>query len=212
MRKKYESYNAGFPLSYYEIGEIYSFYGSTSSNTTPASEEQIKRFAEILNEVHEDDNDAIKPVEGFLRRNNRTLQRYYAVVVGKEDNYIIVMFENNNGGRKNYLLKKYITSKRCVLDGKDWIPTETSTSYENTDVGAKVGGITKVSGDEKKVGGITRSGNTGKESTGIGGITLANKEDGHLKSSHGINRAENTGKVGGITRRKKVGGITRSNK
>ena len=39
--KKYESYAASYPLAYYELGTIYSFYGQTSSTGTLANKKKV---------------------------------------------------------------------------------------------------------------------------------------------------------------------------
>lgn len=215
MAKHYENYNASYPLAYYEIGTIYGFYGSNSSNAKLATPDQIRKFSSILNELEENENaNVIKPVRnnGESVRKKSKLQRYYAVVIEKKQNSIVAMFRNSDNGKNSFLIKRYIVSSSCSTDGKDLMPVQTSSSYNaKADIQKKVGGITKVenrTSQEKKIGGITRVGTKNASITGVGGITRSNKNlilgNSHTASTQLVD------KVGGVTRVKKVGGITRA--
>lgn len=196
--KKYESYAASYPLAYYELGTIYSFYGQTNSTGTLATAEQIRKYASVLQELEADEstingvyNNSTTATAG---RPSGAIGRYYAVVVDKvnagSNSYIVVMLCNKNNGRTDYYTRKYAVNSSCFTDSKNLMQPSTHLSFSNnkkpaekTSTGTKVGGITKAE-SSKKVGGITRASNDVKsESSSVGGITLANKK-----------------KVGGITR------------
>lgn len=218
MAKHYESYNASYPLAYYEIGTIYAFYGSNIANAKPATSDQIQRFSAILSELEETENaNAIKPVKhvGNTSSGRAGLQRYYAVVVSKQKNSIEAMFCNSNDGWTNYLTKRYIVSSSCSTDGKDLMPVQTKSSYDKTgNSQTKVGGITKAgkTSATMKVGGVTRVGTQDASSAGVGRITRANNNSKTANGSIGSQSMQTGTKVGGITRVNKVGGITRANK
>ena len=142
-----ESYNASYPLSYYKIGTVYSFYGtSNTANTTHATDEQIRRYSDKLIALEQEEaQNAIQPVAGsrtsaYIRNG---MSRYYAVVVEKTTG-ISVMFINRDSGTTEYLLKKY--------------PVSTHTSYgsDKTDgkSNSKPGQLTRATRDEK-VGQLT---------------------------------------------------------
>lgn len=194
--KKYESYAASYPLAYYELGTIYSFYGQASSTGTPATAEQIRKYSPVLQELEADESTAngAYGAAATASRSNCAIGRYYAVVVDKvnagSNSYIVVMLCNKNNGRTDYYTRKYAVNSSCFTDSKNLMQPSTHLSFSNnkkpvekTSTGTKVGGITKAE-SSKKVGGITRASNDVKsESSSVGGITLANKK-----------------KVGGITR------------
>ena len=156
-----ESYNASYPLSYYKIGTVYSFYGtSNTANTTHATDEQIRRYSDKLIALEQEEaQNAIQPVAGsrtsaYIRNG---MSRYYAVVVEKTTG-IIVMFINRDSGKTEYFLKKYAVSHPVDLDGKDLMPVSTHTSYgsDKTDgkSNSKPGQLTRATRDEK-VGQLT---------------------------------------------------------
>lgn len=199
-----ESYNASYPLSYYKIGTVYSFYGTSNmQNTAPASAEQISRYSGTLIALEQEDaRNAIKPMTGSSTTTARRggMSRYYAVVVDKvsaqKSSGITVMFINRDAGETEYLLKKYAVSHPVHLDGKDLMPVSTHTSYgidnRTTNSPTKPGQLTKATKDEK-VGQLTRSGGKENPSTGssaVGQLT-------HAKGTEASPKAEP--KVGQLT-------------
>ena len=194
--RKYDSYAASYPLAYYELGTIYSFYGQTSLTGTPATAGQILKYSSILQELEADDSSFMGSysTKSSTGQTNGAIGRYYAVVVDKvnagKDSYIVVMLCNKNNGRTEYYTRKYAVNSSCFTDSKNLMQPSTHLSFstnknvsQQSTVSAKVGGITKAE-TSKKVGGITRADSEVKEtSTSVGGITIANKK-----------------KVGGITR------------
>lgn len=194
--KKYDSYAASYPLAYYELGTIYSFYGQASSTGTPATADQIRKYASVLQELEADDSTFIGNYGTKLSagHTNGAIGRYYAVVVDKvnagKDSHIVVMLCNKGNGRTEYYTRKYAVNSSCFTDSKNLMQPSTHLNFSTNrkispqpTVSTKVGGITKAE-TSKKVGGITRADSEVKEtSTSVGGITIANKK-----------------KVGGITR------------
>ena len=171
-----ESYNASYPLSYYKIGTVYSFYSTSNpSNTTPATAEQISRYAGKLTALEQEDaGNAIQPVAGGSPSapSWNGMSRYYAVVVEKNAG-IIVMFINRDSGKTEYLLRKYAVSHPVSLDGKDLMPVSTYTRYgtENTDgkLNRKPGQLSRAKRDEK-VGQLTRSRSNESPAAGSGSV------------------------------------------
>lgn len=163
-----ESYNASYPLSYYKVGTVYSFYGTSNmNNTTPASPDQISRYSgKLIALEQEEASNAIRPVTSGAASATRRggMSRYYAVVVDKvsspKSSGITVMFINRDAGETEYLLKKYAVSHPVHLDGKDLMPVSTHTSYgtEKADKNpnSKPGQLTKATNSEK-VGQLTHS-------------------------------------------------------
>ena len=50
-----ESYNASYPLSYYQIGNVYSFYGTKNAKMAePATDEQIRKYSNKLIELEQE--------------------------------------------------------------------------------------------------------------------------------------------------------------
>lgn len=193
-----QKYNSSYPLAYYEIGTVYSFYGDGSITGTPASSEIIQRYATVLNDlVSQEQENAIKPVKNLEVTNTGRsgLQRFYAVIIDKiksgKDAKIVVMFRNKNGDKIEYYTKQYaVNYSGCETDGKDLMPAS-----NHLDIGIKsnnkIGGITKVRTD-KKVGGITKVRIDAEltqisSTSSVGGITKVRKEE----------------RVGGITRVKR---------
>lgn len=163
-----ESYNASFSLSYYKVGTVYSFYGTSNmNNTTPASPDQISRYSDKLIALEQEEaSNAIKPItRGTASTNRRSgMSRYYAVVVDKVSSPkspgIIVMYINRDSGETAFLLKKYVVSHPVHLDGKDLMPVSTYTSYRTDKVdknpNSMPGQLTKATNSEK-VGQLTHS-------------------------------------------------------
>ena len=181
-----ESYNASYPLSYYKVGTVYSFYGTSNvNNTTPASSDQISRYSgKLIALEQEEAGNAIRPVTGGGSSTPRRggMSRYYAVVVDKvsspKSSGITVMFINRDAGETEYLLKKYAVSHPVHLDGKDLMPVSTHTSYgtEKSDknLNSKPGQLTK-STKVEKVGQLTHSGHCNENpsvgSSSVGQLT-----------------------------------------
>lgn len=211
MAKNIESYNSSYPLAYYEIGNVYAFYGFKKAKGKPASEELIKQFSSVLWDLElYEESDVIKPVksEKMVTKSSH-LNRFYAVVVGKEDNKIIVMFRNVDNGHVSFLTRAYAVSYGCETDGKDLMPTSLSTNISGIRGNvSKIGGITyaRNADEERKVGGITKTGN--RNSSAIGRITKI-KKDYSKKIESVIIQTQTDRKLGDATRSSRVGGITR---
>lgn len=210
--KNIESYNSSYPLAYYEVGSVYSFYGHTSAKGTPATTEAIQKYAFILNELVMDEQEAaIQPVKGTNENTSVQggLNRFYAVVIdkvkAKNSAYIVVMLCNKYNSRTEYYTRSYSVDYGCKTDGKDSIPVVTHLDFESK-ISGKVGGIT-LAGKSEKVGGITRANRKDTFNASVGGITKAHQPN---KPSTSVTNT-NT-KVGGITlaRNRKVGGITKA--
>lgn len=205
MPKAIDSYNSSFPISYYEIGTVYSFYGRGEGNSQLATDEQIRRFSGVLRELEQREQaNAIKPVNGGSKSGMRgTLSRFYAVVVDKiygSKAKIQVMFLNIDDGRESFLVRSYAVGFGCSTDGKDLMPASASTN------------ISGIQGEQGKVGGITRS-SPESQTNKIGGITRVHKEGGNAGGIGGITRKSSAVDIGAETHEvKKVGGITRVRK
>lgn len=196
--RNYESYAALYPLSYYELGTIYSFYGNKTSTGTLATPEQIKKYAPILQELEVDQVGLKENASSYSNCYKDILDRYYAVVVDKvsagNNSYIVVMLCNKCNGKVDYYTRKYAVDSRCFTDSQNYFPVVAHLNHcekncasngasEKEGKAMKVGGITKAEID-KKVGGITRATNeVNSTSSSVGGITLAYEK-----------------KVGGITK------------
>lgn len=201
--KNIESYNSSYPLAYYEIGAVYSFYGQAAATGTPASLEAVKKYATVLNELVSDEQEnAIKPVKGGAGSANSPskMNRFYAVVIDKEKHgkyaFIVVMFCNKHNGQTGYFTRKYSVNYGCMTDGKDLMPASSHLGF-STNTSGKVGGVT-LAGKGQKVGGITLANGKSKPTGSVGGITKVNKPNNSNATS-----SSSVGKVGGITRAKK---------
>ena len=201
--KNIESYNSSYPLAYYEVGTVYSFYGQASAKGTPAPAEAIQKYASVLNElVVEEQDSAIKPVKGSAATatGRGGMNRFYAVVIEKvksgSNAYIVVMLCNKYNGRSEYYTRKYSVNYGCATDGKDLMPASAHLDFESK-ISGKVGGIT-LAGKGEKVGGITRANGKSTSTSSVGGITKVH-QTGH--QSTGASNPKT--KVGGITRAKK---------
>ena len=203
-----DSYNSSYPLAYYDIGTVYSFYGQPSQKGTPAAEAQVRRYASVLNQLNEKKTaSAIQPV-GKVEEKEK-LNRFYAVVVDKRHMsgkaFIQVMYCNIYVGRTQYYTKYYAVNTDCLTNDKNLMPVSSHLEFAE-DAGAKVktGGIT-LAGKENRTGGITRADSSKHSSGSVGGIT---------RSTHSPKSVPQSSKVGGITlvRENRVGGITRAKK
>lgn len=209
MVNRFKSYNASYPAAFYEIGTIYSFYGSMSSSGTPATQEYISRYSSALKKLEtQQKSNVIQPVKGASAKASGGkcgLTRYYAVVVSKSDTSIKVMFLNDDNGKESYLTRKYAVSKSCSTDGKDLMAPRIKTNVTGVQGGTqKIGGITRVQDNRSngKVGGITKAGQTSTASANVGGITrMKTKSTGDVSTPAKNNKA--APRVGGITRMKK---------
>lgn len=211
MASKIEQYKASYPLAFYEIGTVYSFYGHPEIGSRLASDEQIKRFAATLKAVGQEKSaQTAKHVSGGNTSfANKRLNRYYAVVVNKVNTsspMIEVMFCVKVDGHDEYALKFYIVNKGCFMDGKELMPV--STSVEGIRLlsktrAAKKGGITLDENSTKK-GGITLDEGSPVKTRGVGGIALDEIDNQHEANQNGDNRKSlsnhiSPGRVGGIT-------------
>lgn len=212
--KNIESYNSSYPLAYYEVGTVYSFYGQASAKGTPATSDAIQKYAYVLNElVAIEQESAIKPVKGSATTATRRsgLKRFYAVVIEKVKSgssaYIVVMLCNKYNGRSEYYTRKYSVNHGCATDGKDLMPASAHIDFESKSAG-KVGGIT-LAGKGEKVGGITRANGKNTSTSSVGGITKV-----HSSGNQSTGISTGSAKVGGITlvKENRVGGITRAKK
>ena len=210
--KNIESYNSSYPLAYYEVGTVYSFYGQASAKGTPAPSDAIQKYASILNAlVAEEQESAIKPVKGSATTaiGRGGLNRFYAVVIEKiksgSSAYIVVMLCNKHNGKSEYYTRKYSVNHGCATDGKDLMPTSAHLDFESK-ISGKVVGITLACKGEK-VGGVTRANDKNTSTTSVGGITKV-----HQPSNQSASGSNTSTKVGGVTlvREQKVGGITRA--
>ncbi len=216
MNENIESYNSSYPLAYYEVGNVYAFYGQKMATTKLASKEQIERFSGILRKLETKENtNTIKAVKGKDKANsnklNSHLNRFYAVVVEKVSgtkSKINVMFLNRDDAGETFLIRSYAVNFGCNTDGKDLMKATTSTNIREVKEKNenRIGGITKAE-KKGKVGGITKAG-LEHTSQSIGGITRANKKSEENKDTK-IDNSILTQRVGGITRANKIGGITR---
>ena len=201
--KHIESYNSSYPLAYYEIGTVYSFYMHAGAKGKPAHAEIIKKYAAVLNElVAEEQKNVIKPVKSTsgTASSHGGMNRFYAVVVDKVKStsisYIVVMFCNQYNGRYEYYTSKYAVNHSCTTDGKDLMPASTHLDFKSK-IGGKTGHVT-LANKEQKTGVVTRADgkNASASSASIGGVTKVRQN------------------VGGITlvKERNVGGVTRVKK
>ena len=215
--KNIESYNSSYPLAYYEVGMVYSFYGQASAKGTPASSDSIQKYAPTLDAlVIEELESAIKPVKGTAATSagRGGMNRFYAVVIDKvragNSAYIVVMLCNKYNGKSEYYTRKYSVNYGCATDGKDLVPVSTHLGFESK-INSKIGGVTRVT-EGNKVGGITRANGKNSSITSVGGITKVHSSN--IQNQSASNSPSSTSKVGGITlvRERKIGGITRAKK
>lgn len=209
-----ESYNSSYPLAYYEVGTVYSFYGQASAKGTPAPSDAVQKYASLLNAlVVGEQESAIKPVKGSAATatGRGGLNRFYAVVIEKiksgSSAYIVVMLCNKYNGKSEYYTRKYSVNHGCATDGKDLMPTSAHLDFESK-ISGKVGGIT-LAGKGEKVGGVTRANGKSTSTSSVGGITKV-----HQPSNQSAGGSNASTKVGGVTlvREQKVGEITRAKK
>lgn len=214
-----DSYDSRYPSEYYEIGTIYSFYGSSNTgNLKPASDKYISKYSSKLHELLEEEKtSAIQSVSAANSKSSPiSLQRFYGIVVDKPSKDMIkIMLISIHDGVSDFFTKDYAVSYAgCSSDGKDLMPVSSSAKYQKltSDSTKKVGGITRTS-TQSNVGGITRVKQDDNSATGVGGITRANKNNSTTKSTNNQTSSNSTSNnVGGITRVKNVGGITRVKK
>ena len=192
------SYNASYPLAYYEIGTVYSFYGNVFVATKkPATEDEIQKYSHKLNKlIEQEQNSAIKPVSNIVTGCVK-MNRFYAVVVDKvkSDSCIVVMFCSRCNDRWEYYTKKYVVGIGCTTDGRELMPVSTHLKI-GTGTDKKVGGIT-LAGKNKKVGGITKANGKDTTTSSVGGITRVHQAN--ARSGQNTMQTTNS-KVGGITR------------
>ena len=213
-----DSYDSRYPSEYYEIGTIYSFYGTNSrGNLKPAKAEYISKYSADLLELQEEEKtSAIQSVQSSdYNSSSKSLQRFYGIVVDKPRKDIIkVMLISVQDGVSDFFTKDYtVSSIGCLSDGKELMPVSPTAKYEYADKNnvKKVGGITRES-SSSKVGGITRVKQSPKSAFGIGGITRSNNGSDSAPKISKADNVTNPNSKGGITRVKNVGGITRVKK
>lgn len=213
-----DSYDSRYPSEYYEIGTVYSFYGSSNTgNLKPATPEYISKYSAKLLELQEEEKtSAIKSVETGKSSNSfSTFQRFYGIVVAKPQNrFIRIMLISIHDGISDFYTKEYAVSfSGCPLDEKEVMSVSSSAKYNGIsgDIEKKVGGITRVD-SKTNVGGITRVKPNDNSAAGVGGITRSNKSITPVPSAKPNTTNTSSNNVGGITRVKNVGGITRVKK
>ncbi len=213
-----DSYDSRYPSEYYEIGTIYSFYGSSNTgNMKPASDEYISKYSsKLLELLEEEKTSAIQSVSATNSKSSPiSLQRFYGIVVDKpRKDMIKIMLISIHDGVSDFFTKDYAVSySGCSSDGKDLMPVSSSAKYkkETGNSAKKVGGITR-SGSKSNVGGITRAKPNDNSAAGVGGITRANKTATTASTTNQTSSNSSSNNVGGITRVKNVGGITRVKK
>ena len=213
-----DSYDSRYPSEYYEIGTIYSFYGSSiTRNLKTADPEYISKYSSKLLELQKEENtNVIQSVgTGNLKSSLTSLQRFYGIVVAKPREYLIkVMIISIHDGINDFFTKDYIVSSwGCLSDGKELMPISSSAKYKDitSKDTQKVGGITRAN-SSSDVGGITRNKTNDNSAAGIGGITRTQNNSKTAFSNNQISKNSNIDNVGGITRVKNVGCITRVKK
>ena len=213
-----DSYDSRYPSEYYEIGTVYSFYGSSNAgNLKPAEAEYISKYSAKLLELQEEEKtSAIKAVDASSSSSSfSTFQRFYGIVVAKPQNkFIKIMLISEHDGKSDYFTKEYaVNHSGCTLDGKEVMSVSSSAKYDGVSENSvkKVGGITRAD-STTNVGGITRAKPNDNSAAGVGGITRSNKSSVSVPSTKPNTSNTSSNNVGGITRVKNVGGITRVKK
>ena len=198
-----DSYDSRYPLEYYEIGTIYSFYcSSIAGKFKKADSEYISKYSSKLLELQKEENtNVIQSVKAQSSKLfSKSLQRFYGIVIAKPRNVMLkVMFIGIHDGINNFFTKDYIiNSWGCFSDEKELMPISSSVKYKDTVYGdtTKVGGITREN-SSSDVGGITRNKTNDNSTSGIGGITQTQNNNKPIFSN------SNEDNVGGITRAKK---------
>lgn len=215
MAEKIESYQGSYPLAYYEIGTVYSFYGHPTVAGKYATEDQIRRYSGVLRDLEQkEERQAIKPVKGgTASSSNARMRRYYAVVVNKisgSSPKIEVMFIVKVDGHNEYGIKSYAVSHRTTTDGRDLMAVSTSVDGSNLHgkrASGRVGGITLDKGGKKK-GGITLDAGQWTTGKGIGGITLDEQQSSSSARTRHTAPSPKASSSVTYSRPKKVGGIT----
>lgn len=214
MAQRIESYKGSYPLAYYEVGTVYSFYGTNNNIGTYATNDQIRRYSGVLRELDQEYSaNVIKPVSsGNSKSNGGHLNRYYGVVVNKLNEYtpkIEVMYIVNVNGHREYGVKRYAVSRSVTTDGKDIMPISTALDGKNLtgkDGVQRAGGITLDEGERK--GGITLDEVAHRRGKGVGGITLDEAGTSGVRSNRRTS-SRNSGTTNvSYSSAKKVGGIT----
>ena len=203
---KIQPYNSKYPLNYYEIGKVYSFYARHGIKGKPASQKIVDSFEKYLKAVlgkeseQKENVNTLQTIVGKKDANavRSDLGRFYAVVVDKveeaSNDYIVVMFLNKYEGQNNYCLKEYAVNFGCDTDGKNLMSVNSHFDAKS-ETKRKTGNITKTKA-KKQAGNITRVRYNVPQQIGVGQITKVESND------------TKEPKVGGITLVKKVGGIT----
>lgn len=196
-----DSYNAKYPIQYYEIGTPYQFYVSASKIQAGfgklASNSDISEYAKYFDSLSGDE--AENNVSEFFSPSKssvvlKNLIRLVGVVVGKKRSgnipMIEVMFKIAVDNQIEYRILSYVVESSALTDDKEFMQAKTMAGN------VEVGELTK-SHNGGAAGELTRS-NKNSSSSSIGELTRSNRQD----------------VVGSLTRTNKetVGSLTRSNK
>ena len=121
------SYNAQYPIEYYEIGGVYSFYTSDPNLKTVIKDalHPDKDLADSLLEKYKPTLDSLYDEPGIgVDDSPKKLFRFLGVVVDKVDSgnckYITVLLKEKVNDTDEYYFKKYRTNGKPVfMDGKE---------------------------------------------------------------------------------------------
>lgn len=224
MNYEIEPYKSTYPLAYYDIGTVYSFYGRRESTWDTAPEVYVKQYAHLLNKLEDEEKSNVIKAVRVREENFTSLIRYYGVVVEKASgsyDSIKVMVLSEIYGRRIYLIRSYVvgrmSTEAITTDGKDLMAVSAKADVDISDnifdnisyITTKVSsGITRAnkSSTDSSVTGVTRASNTmSDQPKGVTGITRTHKESAEI--SHA---ASDVPTVTGITRVDSVTGITRA--
>lgn len=116
------SYYSSYPLEYYEIGTVYSFYARKTTKYKPANPDNITRFSAVLNTV-EADNDSY-PYSKFtlycIRTSGVVVEKIKGDGAGKKDK-IRVMFQNvDEDGVIEYVENLYVVNHHEGVETDGW--------------------------------------------------------------------------------------------
>ena len=118
-----DSYDSRYPLEYYEIGTIYSFYcSSIAGKFKKADSEYISKYSSKLLELQEEENtnviQSVKTQSSKLF--SKSLQRFYGIVIAKPRNVMLkVMFIGIHDGINNFFTKDNdITPLDKIMQGE----------------------------------------------------------------------------------------------
>lgn len=231
MNYEIEPYKSTYPLAYYEIGTVYSFYGRRETVGNIALDTYVKNFAYLLDQLEKEERTAAIKSVGARGNKESSMIRFYGVVIEKTNGVsptITVMILNRKNGHKIYQTKSYTvgrnTANAITTDGKNLMTATVRADIKingnifSENVTGSVTGITRANTIKSNptVTGVTRAtSNVETQTKGVSGVTRAHKESENIDHTisdvpdvTGITRA-NT--VSGVTRANSVSGITRAN-